>query len=156
MKKRLIKIRQAMPGESDALSQLALRAKAHWGYPDESMRQWRDELLITADAIQQRPTFVVDGDSGPAAVLQIESRTEPWEIECLWVHPDAMRSGYGTALVRHAASYARHNGQTRLAIDADPNAEAFYVALGACRTGKVEAPLSGQPDRFRPQLLMDT
>ena len=39
-----------------------------------------------------------------------------------------------------------------LTIDADPNAELFYLAYGAIRTGTIAAPIEGVPDRVRSQL----
>jgi hypothetical protein len=36
-------------------------------------------------------------------------------------------------------------------VDADPNAESFYLDCGADRCGGVSAPLPEQPDRVRPQ-----
>jgi hypothetical protein len=41
-------------------------------------------------------------------------------------------------------------------IDADPHAEAFYRACGALRIGGVAAPIDGQPQRVRPQLVLST
>jgi hypothetical protein len=43
-------------------------------------------------------------------------------------------------------------GASGLLIDADPNAELFYIACGATRFGEIPAPITGQPDRVRPQL----
>jgi len=37
-------------------------------------------------------------------------------------------------------------------VDADPNAESFYLACGADRCGEVPAPIRGEPGRVRPQL----
>jgi hypothetical protein len=45
-------------------------------------------------------------------------------------------------------------GGNALAIDADPNAEAFYLAKGARRIGEIAAPIEGHPDRVRPQMLL--
>jgi hypothetical protein len=39
-------------------------------------------------------------------------------------------------------------------IDSDPNAEPFYLACGAERTGAIPAPIAGQPARVRPQLVV--
>ena len=46
------------------------------------------------------------------------------------------------------------DGVANLAIDADPNAEAFYLANGARRVGEDAAPIEGLPGRTRPQLLL--
>ena len=86
-----------------------------------------------------------------ASRVSIDS--SPWELEHLWVHPDWLRRGIGRALLaRHGSG--RREGEAALLIDADPHAEAFYLAAGAQRVGAVAAPIAGQPDRVLPRLLL--
>ena len=59
--------------------------------------------------------------------------------------------GPGTALFEHARAAARAAGLGVLQIDADPNAEAFYLHMGAVRVGEVRSEIDGQP-RVRPLL----
>lgn len=63
--------------------------------------------------------------------------------------------GIGSALLGDAAARAAATGAHVLAIDADPNAESFYLANGARRVGEIAAPIEGHPDRVRPQMLLD-
>jgi len=63
-----------------------------------------------------------------------------------------MRRGVGRALVSHALQTASRGGASEVTVDADPNAEAFYLDCGAVRCGEVAAPIAGQPTRVRPQL----
>jgi len=60
----------------------------------------------------------------------------------------------GSALLAHALQLARAGGARELHIDADPHAEAFYVSHGAVRVAQVGAPIEGQPQRVRPQLVL--
>ena len=43
-------------------------------------------------------------------------------------------------------------GASSVTVDADPNAETFYLACGAARCGEVPAPVPGQSERVRPRL----
>jgi len=149
-------VREARPTESEELTRLAFCAKSHWGYSPEDLEAWTDELTISPQSIDSEPTFVVEHGPRIGAVLQLGTQAARWAIECLWVHPDSMRRGFGRALVRHAAAYAASQSQAWLVIDADPNAEAFYYALGADRVGEVQAPVVGNPQRVRLQLLLST
>lgn len=151
-----IAVRQARPSESSELTRLAYSAKAHWGYAPQDLQTWADELAISPESIETAPTLVIDDGPRIGAVLQLCPSSAPWAIECLWVRPDCMRRGFGAALVRHAAAYAARHGQDWLAIDADPNAAAFYLALGADAAGEVPAPVVDDADRIRPQLLLST
>jgi GNAT superfamily N-acetyltransferase len=51
-------------------------------------------------------------------------------LEHLWVLPDWMGQGIGRALFRHAAERAAARGALSLTIEADPNAEPFYLPHG--------------------------
>ena len=44
-------IRPAQGHEAEALSALALKAKANWGYPADTIESWKQELTISAQAI---------------------------------------------------------------------------------------------------------
>lgn len=147
-------IRAARPDEWSALSRLTHAAKASWGYAAADLAAWRDDLRFSAESIRRFPTFVVDDRGTVCAVIQLDTRGQPWEIGALWVDPGAMRQGHGRALMGHAAAFARSRGQTALAIDADPNAAAFYRALGTQPVGEVPAPVVGDSLRVRPQLLL--
>ncbi|WP_433540444.1 hypothetical protein ACQP10_34775 [Streptosporangium sandarakinum] len=57
---------------------------------------------------------------------------------------------FGRRLFEHAVTAARGLGFARLAIEADPNAEPFYLARGAVRTGEV--PSGSVPGRLLPLL----
>jgi len=147
-------IRCARPDESGALSALAEMAKSYWGYSREQLALWADELRLTPESIASEPTFVVEHDGELAGVVQLCTMRPSWSLECLWVHPTAIRQGVGSLLIEHAVAHARAHGRAELEIDADPNAEGFYLRLGARRVGQVRAPIDGQPGRVRPQLVL--
>jgi hypothetical protein len=51
-------IRPAVESEAPILSDLAMRAKAHWGYSPEALERWRPELSVSPKDVRERPTFV--------------------------------------------------------------------------------------------------
>lgn len=147
-------IRRARPAESEELSALAVSAKALWGYSQRQLALWSDELGLSRESIVSEPTFVAEERSRLVGVAQLDTRVLPWAVQCLWVDPSSVRRGVGTRLIRHLLACARANGQSTLCVDSDPNAEAFYLGLGARRVGEVAAPIDGQPGRVRPQLIL--
>lgn len=149
-------VRRARPSESEELSALAIAAKALWGYSAQQLALWVVELRISPESILNEPTFVAEEDGHLIGVAQLDTRASPLAVECLWVHPSAARQGVGTLLVRHLLAHAQAEGQSELHVDADPNAEAFYLHLGARRVGEIAAPIEGQPSRARPQLVLST
>jgi GNAT superfamily N-acetyltransferase len=140
-------IRPARVDECDALTELALRSKAHWGYDDAFMAACRDELTMQPSSI---PRIDVAEDDGGRVVGMV--RLEPGVLEDLFVDPDAIGTGVGRLLIEHVCARARAEGMTELSIDADPNAEPFYVAMGAVRVG--ESPSQSIPGRMLPQLVL--
>ncbi len=146
-----IEVRRAVPTDSERATELARIAKAHWGYPAEWLAAWDADLKITAQDIERHPTFVAALDDEVVGVCQLQESDEHAFLDHVWVDPRAHRRGVGRALVRHAQSNARGV----IAIVADPNAETFYLRLGARRVGEVAAPMPGAPERKLPLLELD-
>jgi ribosomal protein S18 acetylase RimI-like enzyme len=94
-------------------------------------------------------------DGRRAGFYTLAPAPRDWELDNLWVDPRCMAQGIGRTLLRHALQAARAGGAMRVHVDSDPNAEPFYLACGAVRTGSVPAPIPGDPGRVRPQLAFD-
>lgn len=146
-----IEIRRATSTDSERATELARLAKAHWGYPAEWLAAWRDDLAITAEDIEKHRTFVASIDDQVVGVCQLQEGEVGAMLEHVWVDPGAHGKGVGRALVEHAKSEARGV----IAVVADPNAERFYIKLGAKRVGDVHAPMPGAPARKLPLLEFD-
>ena len=151
-----MQIRRAQPDEAPLLTAIACQSKAHWSYSPAQLDAWRDALSIDAASIEAWPTFVVELGDRVAGFYAIDNGPPVWVLEHFWVVPECMGRGLGRALLAHAAALAKRSGVHAIAIDADPNAEAFYLACGAQRVGAVAAPIEGQPQRQRPQLALAT
>lgn len=68
----------------------------------------------------------------------------------MFAEPDALGRGVGRLLFGHVVAEARRLGFARFTIDADPNAEGFYRAMGAVRIGAT--PSGSVPGRELPLL----
>ncbi len=128
-----------------------MRSKAYWGYDPAFIEACADELRIGTDDLLD-PTQVwrvacsgerITGVYGLAPV-----DTEVVELEALFVEPGDIGSGVGRRLVDDAISVARSKGFARILIQGDPNAEGFYLAVGAKRAGERES--GSIPGRFLP------
>ena len=143
-------IRRARPDEAAVLSTIAQAAKAHHGHTPEVLAGWRAELTVAPADIAAHPTLVAEIDGEVAAFCMVVGGA----LEHLWVLPRWMRRGLGRSLLAAAVDLARAAGTAELAIDADPDAETFYLACGARRAGERAAPIPGAPERVRPQLTI--
>jgi N-acetylglutamate synthase-like GNAT family acetyltransferase len=145
-------IRRARVDEAEQLTRLVTAAKAHWGYSRAQMEAWRPVLQVTAEQLLMQPTFVLERNRVVVGFYTLRFSDGICELENLWVSPDEVGKGHGRALLSHSIVIARSMGAHEILIDADPNAENFYVRCGAVVTGSVPAAIDGQPNRARPQL----
>ncbi len=138
-------IRRAQPHDRDALAALAFRSKAHWGYDDAFMQRSREALTPSDVYLANDPVFVAVDDRGMAIGFYgfVREGRDLW-LNDLWVEPAAIRTGAGSALFAHAVETARANGDAAFFIESDPNAEGFYLAMGAARAGERVAASSGR------------
>lgn len=143
-----IEIRRATSNDSERATEIARSAKAHWGYPAEWLAAWRDDLAITAEDIEKYRTFVASIDDQIVGVCQLQEGEIGAMLEHVWVDPRVHGKGVGRALVEHARAQAKGV----VAVVADPNAERFYIKLGAKRVAQVNAPMPGAPERKLPLL----
>lgn len=144
--------RRAQPQEAAALTQIALTAKQSWGYPDEWMAEWRPDLTITPGYIGSSPVWVAEVEGTVVGFLGLVRADGQWHLEHLWVLPAMHGRGLGRALFDEAVRQARALGASELLIKSDPNAEPFYVKMGAVRTGLEVYDLLGKFRREVPQL----
>ncbi|HXC53395.1 MAG TPA: GNAT family N-acetyltransferase [Candidatus Limnocylindrales bacterium] len=147
-------IRPAIADEVESLSAVARESKAHWGYPDETIESWHDDLTLTIGELDELVVQVatINGEIAGFYAL-MPSTGESWSLEHFWVLPQYMHRGVGRALLAHALTTAFDRNAAGVVVDADPNAENFYVRCGARRVGEISAPIAGDPYRVRPQLI---
>lgn len=146
-----MKIRRAQPEDAAALTQIALAAKRHWGYPESWITHWTEALTITPDYIGAHPTFVARTDDEIVGFYALKIQSAVAFLDHLWVLPTTMGQGVGRALFAHAEETARAAGVTCLKIVGDPHAEGFYVRVGAKVYGRELAIMEGHV-RYLPLL----
>lgn len=149
------RLRAARPDEAASLTELGMRSKAHWGYDDAFMAACREEMTLPAAEVVARRTEVAE-DPATGRVLgfaTLEGAAPHGALGMLFVDPDAMGRGAGRLLYEHAVTTAARLGFTRLSIDADPNAESFYLAMGAVTVGRV--PSGSIAGRTLPRMTVE-
>jgi len=137
-----LRFRKATAGDAAALSRLAFRSKAHWGYGIEFMKRCRAELTYSEAQVESdRFRFYLYEHAGePVAfyALELENKGRG-ELEALFVRPDYVRMGLGRSLIAHMKVEAMRHGVRIVTIVGDPNAEDFYLAVGAVPAGYRES-----------------
>lgn len=137
-------IRRAVSADAPVLTEIALAAKAFWGYPEEWLSLWRGDLTFTPAYIGEAYVFVAISGGHIVGVYALVGDRRRMEIDHLWVHPDAMGRGIGRMLVDHAAEQARIAGAAVIEIASDPNAVGFYERMGARAVGEIPSVPAGR------------
>jgi GNAT superfamily N-acetyltransferase len=143
-----MQLRAARPDEAEFLSDLAVRAKAYWGYDADFIRDCRVQLAVYPDQVVDWRVTVAERDGVVVGFYALEREPPVGLLHLMFVEPDHIRSGVGQALWAHAVETARVEGLTSFTIEADPFAEGFYSTMGAVRTGF--APSAVRPGRKLP------
>lgn len=152
----MIHFRPARASDLPGMNDLALTSKGSWGYSHDQLEAWRKDIETDPETIANWPTVVAEEAREIRGFAQLNSDRDPWDLVSLWIDPKHMRRGLGRTLLNQIRDIAASAGQTRITIDADPNALAFYVACGAVVVDHQAAPISGCPQRTRPQLILPT
>jgi GNAT superfamily N-acetyltransferase len=147
-----MRIRPALPSEAAELSALALRSKGYWGYDEAFLAACREELTLHAGDLADRRTVVAEQEGRLLGLATLDGAPPVGELGMLFVAPEAIGHGVGTELYRHVLATARGLGCTRLELDADPNAEPFYRAMGAELIGT--SPSGSIPGRVIPRMAV--
>ncbi|MEX1286379.1 MAG: GNAT family N-acetyltransferase, partial [Acidimicrobiia bacterium] len=142
-----MRLRPARPADANALTDLALRSKAHWGYDAAFIEACRAELTITPERIADEAMVVAEVDGRIVGFVAVKGDS----LEDLFAEPDAIGTGIGSALLAAAVDIARSNGVSELVIEADPHAVDWYRARGAIDTGTT-VPSGSIPGRSLPLL----
>lgn len=142
-------LRCATPAEAGSLTEIAFAAKGHWGYPVEWMELWRPDLMVTPNYLETEKVWVAENNGTAVGFAGLSWGDHGRHIEHLWVLPEHIGRGLGRRLFAEMIETARKEGVGSLFICSDPNAEAFYVKMGAVRIGQEIYLL---PDRTRREV----
>lgn len=130
------------------LSELALAAKGFWGYDQAFIESCRAELTFSADDVARGRFVVADLGGRVVGFYSVDGDPPAGELGNMWVRPGEIGAGLGRLMWQDAMATAAAAGFEYLKIDADPNAEGFYAAMGAERIG--ETPSESIPGRMLP------
>lgn len=137
-------ITPARAEDAATLTQIAIQAKRHWGYPEKWITEWREVLTIRPDQVVRGRIHKATVAGAIIGFYGLQDAEEMLRLEHLWVLPEAMGCGIGRALFTHASRHAYELGFEFLHIESDPHAQGFYERMGAQRIGAIPTVVDGQ------------
>jgi GNAT superfamily N-acetyltransferase len=137
-------IRPARPDDADILTTIALAGKRHWGYRDALIEAWRGLLTITPDYVTANIVACAVNETGQVVgFYSLERDGDGLWLENLFLVPALIGHGLGRQLFEHAVQTARALGVVEFLIESDPNAEGFYLRMGAQHIGEAVSRMTG-------------
>ncbi len=133
---------------------IAHDAKRHWGYPEDWIQHWHEDLTISSDFVSNNQVYVAECEGEIIGFYALVVGEQRAELEHMWVAPKHIGTGVGKELFIHAMQIAAGENVSAVEISADPNAEGFYQRMGARGIGEVSSEIDGQPRRM-PRLTVD-
>lgn len=139
-----MEIVRAAPADASRLTEIAFAAKRHWGYPERWIQTWREILTMRPEFIDANLAYCAGEEDRAVGFYLLTTENDGMHLDHLWILPDVMGRGIGRALFEHAVAQAERLGFRAIKIEADPNAEGFYVRMGANRVGTQVTEIEGE------------
>jgi N-acetylglutamate synthase-like GNAT family acetyltransferase len=147
-------IKKAEAKDAQTLTQIALDAKRHWGYPESWIQHWKSDLTITPEFITHNHVYVAEDDGEVRGFYALCQNGDKAELEHMWVRPDLIGTGIGKELFLDAMERAAKMNVSGVELSADPNAAGFYERMGATKIGEVQSEIEGHA-RTIPRMKID-
>ena len=90
--------------------------------------------------------MAIDDAMRIVGICSLEDHGDHFQLEHVWIDPDAQGVGIGSTLVRRAL-LAASKRPVPVRLVADQYAEGFYERLGAQVVGRLPAPMPGDPEQ---------
>ena len=140
-----IVIRRALPEEAEALTQIAIAAKGHWGYPERWMQIWKPELTFDSEYFEKNESWTASVENQLIGFYTLLEKDGNAWLENLWVMPVYIGHGVGRALFEHALQLSKERGYHILRLESDPNAVGFYLKMGTYKIDQRHYNMEGTP-----------
>lgn len=144
----MLKIIKANPEDDEILNEITKKAKSHWGYSDEQMEKWSQDLTITKDYIRNNEIYkLLVNDETIAYYSYFNINENTVKLDNLFVVPEEMGKGYGKMLMNDCINKNKKEKTAKIILEADPNAEKFYDSFGFLKISQIETSIK---NRFLP------
>lgn len=144
----MLKIIKANPDDDKILTEITKKSKAHWGYSDEQMEKWSQDLMISKDYIRNNEIYKLLVNNETIAYYSYFNINENTvKLDNLFVVPEEMGKGYGKMLMNDCINKTKKEKTAMIILEADPNAEKFYEGFGFLKISQIETSIK---NRFLP------
>jgi len=131
--------------DSEALTELTKKSKAHWGYPEAQIALWSEQLTITGSYIMANAVYKLLIDDAIAGYYSYYNEGEAVvRLDNLFVLPQYISQGYGRLLMDDFLLRVANTGIRKIILESEPNAETFYTKFGFIKIGQIITSIEGR------------
>ncbi|MGL5275520.1 GNAT family N-acetyltransferase [Myroides sp.] len=116
--------------DCNLLTETALTSKRHWGYSEELISIWTDQLTIIDLNFKKSELVKCFIDDQYIGFFELEDKTPYGCINHFWLLPEFINKGYGRVITAEIKRRAKGKGYKYLEVYAEPNANLFYEKMG--------------------------
>ena len=133
-----INIIKAVQEDIPTLNRISLASKQHWGYPQEWIDHWREDLKVTPTHFKENIVIKAVLDTNIIGFCIMGETDNEYEVLHLWIDPPYIGKGYGKTLLNQSMEMVITQPKDIL-VEADPYAESFYKKMGFDTIGEVKS-----------------
>lgn len=126
----------------DNINHIMCASKAYWGYDESFIDEFMDRFCVTEKCIREYNIYCVYIDAEMRAFYGFKKNDENQdELDLFFLEPVFIGKGVGRRLWQLCIATAKELKIQRFIIQADPNAEGFYLKMGCVNIGKKPSPM---------------
>jgi GNAT superfamily N-acetyltransferase len=148
-----MKIKKAHRTDANKITDLTIRSKDFWNYGAEQIAEWKDDLTITSDYIDENEVFKLSVENEIIGFYAFNSQDKNTvKLNFLFVEPKFIGKGYGKILLNDFLKRMEETDYDKITLDADPNVENFYTRAGFKVVGRLQSSIK---NRYLPIMEME-
>ncbi|WP_281638030.1 GNAT family N-acetyltransferase [Flavobacterium marginilacus] len=145
-------IKKAHTDDHKILTEITKKSKANWGYSEEQILKWNNNLTISKDYIENNSVYkLVNGNEIIGYYSYIIKEQNNVLLDNLFILPEYIGKGFGKYLMNDFLDRMKNEKFEKISLDSEPNAERFYLKFGFKKIGEFETSIK---NRFMPIMEM--
>ena len=147
-----MEILRANSEDHKILTNITIDSKAFWGYSQNQIEIWKDDLTISETYINENEVYklILENEIiGYYSILKISENV--FKLDNLFLYQKYIGKGFGNILMNHFLEKVKFSEAKEIILDSEPNAEEFYEKFGFKTYTKLESSIK---NRFLPQMKL--
>ncbi|HEU4789905.1 MAG TPA: GNAT family N-acetyltransferase [Flavobacterium sp.] len=145
-------IKKANINDNEILTEITKKSKAYWGYSEEQILKWNNNLTISKDYIETNCVFILLNDNKIVGYYSyIIKEAKNVILDNLFILPEYIGKGFGKYLMDDFLNRMKNEKFEKITLDSEPNTEKFYLKIGFKKIGEFETSIK---NRFMPIMEM--